>query len=200
MKQKIDCDIDIDLADRNLLLNKISHISATRVERDQIKKHNSGVYLQNIPFDPQNNWATLNYKTAQDRGYFKFDLLNVNIYRDVKDETHLNELMRREPIWELLEQQEFADLLFHVNGHSAVLNIMKPRSVEQLAAVLAMIRPAKRYLIGKDWSLVMQEIWTKPNNGEYYWKKSHAFSYAFAVVVHMNLICDGLINHTPANT
>jgi hypothetical protein len=190
MIHKIDCDIDIDLADRNLLLNKILHISATRSERNQIKKHNSGVYLQNIPFDPRNKWATIDYKTAQDRGYFKFDLLNVNLYRDVKDETHLTQLMHREPIWELLEQQEFADLLFHVNGHSEVLRTMKPRSVEQLAAVLAIIRPAKRYLIGKDWSTVMQEVWAKPDNGEYYWKKSHAFSYAFAVIVHMNLICD----------
>ena len=69
---------------------------------------------------------------------------------------------------------------------------MKPGNIEQLAAVLAMIRPAKRYLIGKDWKTVMQEIWTKPTNGDYYFKKSHAFSYAALVIVHMNLVCESI--------
>jgi hypothetical protein len=62
--------------------------------------------------------------------------------------------------------------------------------VEQLSAVLAMIRPAKRYLIGKDWTTVMREIWTKPTGDDYYFKKSHATAYAMAIVVQMNLICE----------
>jgi DNA polymerase III alpha subunit len=69
---------------------------------------------------------------------------------------------------------------------------MKPRNVEQLAAVLAMIRPAKRYLIGKPWNEVLKEVWTKPENEEYYFKKSHATAYAVAVVVQMNVICESI--------
>ena len=38
----------------------------------------------------------------------------------------------------------------------------------------------------------MKEVWTKPSNGDYYFKKAHAISYAVAVVVHMNLICENL--------
>ena len=53
-----------------------------------------------------------------------------------------------------------------------------------------MIRPAKRYLIGKDWTTVMNEVWTKPEGDEYYFKKAHAIAYAAAVVVQMNLICE----------
>ena len=67
---------------------------------------------------------------------------------------------------------------------------MVPQSIEQLAAVLAMIRPAKRYLIGKDWNTVMGEVWLKPENDEYYFKKAHAVAYAVAIVVQMNLICE----------
>jgi hypothetical protein len=63
-----------------------------------------------------------------------------------------------------------------------------------LAAVLAMIRPAKRYLIGKDWTTIMTEVWTKPENDEYYFKKAHAIAYAAAIVVQMNLICENLTN------
>jgi len=100
--------------------------------------------------------------------------------------------MNTEPLWDLLEQDDFVNLLFHVNGHGSILRQMKPKSVEQLAAILAMIRPAKRYLIGKDWTTVMTEVWTKPENDEYYFKKSHATAYAMAIVVQMNLICEGV--------
>jgi hypothetical protein len=69
---------------------------------------------------------------------------------------------------------------------------MLPKSISQLAAVLAMIRPAKRYLIGEDWNTVNAEVWQKPAGDEYYFKKAHAVAYAAAIVVQMNLICEGL--------
>jgi DNA polymerase III alpha subunit len=69
---------------------------------------------------------------------------------------------------------------------------MKPKTIEQLAAVLAMIRPAKRYLIGQDWNKVLDEVWVKPAGDEYYFKKAHAVAYAHVIVVQMNLICEGI--------
>jgi DNA polymerase III alpha subunit len=100
--------------------------------------------------------------------------------------------MEREPEWQLLEHDDFTNLLFHVSGHGEILRKLQPRTVEQLAAVLAIIRPAKRYLLNKDWETILKEVWTKPENGDYYFKKAHAMSYAFAVVVHINLICEQL--------
>jgi hypothetical protein len=38
----------------------------------------------------------------------------------------------------------------------------------------------------------MMEVWTRPENEEYYFKKAHAVAYAMAVVVQMNLICEGI--------
>ena len=67
---------------------------------------------------------------------------------------------------------------------------MKPTSIEELAMILAMIRPAKRYLVGSDWSVVKNEVWTRPAGDEYFFKKSHAVAYAHAIVVQMNLICE----------
>jgi DNA polymerase III alpha subunit len=89
-------------------------------------------------------------------------------------------------------EDQFVDLLFHLSGHGDVLKKTCPTSVEQLAAVLAMIRPAKRYLIGKNWTTITNEVWTKPETGDYYFKKAHAVSYAMAVIVHMNLLCEQL--------
>jgi len=57
-----------------------------------------------------------------------------------------------------------------------------------------MIRPAKRHLIGKTWPVIMKEVWIKPSDGAYYFKKAHAIAYAHAVVIQMNLICEGLQN------
>ena len=182
-------DIDIDFADRTLILDKLKHRVA---KLDSNKKHNTGVYVTEIPHNPIDNLSTIDYKTAEERGYFKLDFLNVSIYKDVRDENHLVALMEKEPLWSLLLENEFVDLLFHLSGHGDVLKKTCPTSVEQLAAVLAMIRPAKRYLIGKDWNTIMKEVWTKPETGEYFFKKAHAVSYAIAVVVHMNLLCEQL--------
>jgi len=180
-------DIDIDFADRTLILNKLKHRVA---KLDSNKKHNTGVYVTEIPHNPIDNLSTIDYKTAEERGYFKLDFLNVSIYKDIQSEEHVIALMKKEPIWELLLEDQFVDLLFHLSGHGDVLKKTCPTSVEQLAAVLAMIRPAKRYLIGKNWTTIMNEIWTKPETGEYFFKKAHAISYAVAVVVHMNLLCE----------
>lgn len=183
-------DIDIDFADRNIVLNKLKHRVA---KLDTGKKHNTGVYFTEVPHNPLDNVSTLDYKQAEDRGYFKVDFLNVSIYEKVKNEKHLVELMTKQPMWKLLEAKDFSDQVFHLNGHSTILQKLKPTSIEQLAAVLAIIRPSKRYLINKTWEEIMKEVWVKPKEG-YFFKKSHATSYAVAVVVHMNLICEQLHN------
>ena len=189
---KVVCDVDIDFSNRDTLLEKIPHIAASRVEKGEVKRHNTGVYLHKIPFNPITNTASIEYEEAEKRGYFKLDFLNVSVYKDIKNEEHLIKLMEKEPLWELLLQEEFVNLLFHLKGHADVLKKTCPTSVEQLAAVLSMIRPAKRYLIGKDWATIMTEIWTKPANNDYYFKKSHAIAYAHLIVVQMNLICEGI--------
>ena len=185
-------DIDIDFADRTQALTHFKHAAASIVDNGVFKKHNTGVYCTTIPYNPISGISTIDYKQAEDRGYFKIDFLNVNVYDKVKDRKHLLELMNKEPIWDLLQQDEFVDLLFHLNGHGAILRKCCPTSTEQLAAVLAMIRPAKRYLIGKDWTTIMTEVWTKPENEEYYFKKAHAIAYAHVIIVQMNLICEEL--------
>jgi DNA polymerase III alpha subunit len=182
-------DIDIDFANKQNALDNIKHIVAQLKEG---KKHNTGIYVQAIPVDPVSNISTINYKTAEDRGYFKIDFLNVSVYEKVRDRVHLQKLMETDPVWDLLLEDEFVNKLFHVNGHGSILRQVKPTSIEQLAAVLAMIRPAKRYLIGKDWTTIMNEIWVKPENDEYYFKKAHAVAYAHVIVVQMNLICEEL--------
>ena len=185
-------DIDIDFADRTLALEKFKHVTAAINDTGTFKKHNTGVYCTSIPYNPITGLSTIDYKAAEERRYFKIDFLNVGVYKGVRDEAHLTQLMETEPLWDLLLQDDFSNLLFHVNGHGSILKEMAPQSIEQLAAVLGMIRPAKRHLIGKDWNTVLREVWIKPEGDEYYFKKAHAVAYAMAIVVQMNLICESI--------
>jgi len=183
-------DIDIDFLDRDSALNLFKHVGASRVENDRLVKHNTGIYMHEVPVNALTGLCAVPYDIAEQREYFKIDFLNVGLYKGIKDEDHLIYLMNQEPLWDLLLQDDFTSLLFHVNGHGSILKEMQPKNIEQLAAVLGMIRPAKRHLIGKDWTTVMREVWTKPETDDYYFKKSHATAYAVAIVVQMNLICE----------
>lgn len=183
-------DIDIDFLDRERALDLFDHVVASRVEDGKMVKHNTGVYLHDVPVSAVEGLCSVPYNQAEEQGFFKLDFLNVGLYKGIRDEQHLVELMNQEPLWALLEEDDFTDMLFHVNGHGEILRKMKPTSISQLAAVLAVIRPAKRYLVGKDWTTVMDEVWKKPEGDEYFFKKSHATAYAVAIVVQMNLICD----------
>ena len=97
-------DIDIDFADRSIVLDKIKHRVA---KLDTEKKHNTGVYVTEIPHNPVDMLSTIDYEKAEDRGYFKLDFLNVSLYKDIKDEEHLLRLMRNHV--ELLQHEEFTD-------------------------------------------------------------------------------------------
>jgi len=183
-------DIDIDFPDRTKILDVLEYRTAMRKQKNQSLKHNTGIYVQDIPHDPFTNLATLDYETAEERGYQKIDFLNVSIYEGVRDEKHLLELLSNEPIWDLLEHNDIVEKLFHISDHFDIVNKLKPKSIQQLAAVLAIIRPAKRYLADKDWKRIMTEVWQKPEDDRYFFKKSHAIAYAAAIVIQLNLICE----------
>ena len=182
-------DIDIDLKNRDDVLTKLKHIPASIIT-DSVKKHNTGVYFHDMPYDPSTNLSTINYKEAEDLGYFKIDLLNVNIYEYVSNEAHLNRLLEREPDWDLLLNKEIVKQLFHIHDHYDIIAQMQPRSIDQLAMVLAIIRPAKRPLLGESWQTIQKQVWTKPKDNSYYFKKSHAVSYAYAIIVQLNSLCE----------
>ena len=184
----IQSDIDIDFGDRDKILSLIRHIPASMRDEKGIKKHPTGVYITDVTYDPVTSLCALDYKEAEQRNYFKLDLLNVGIYQGVRDELHLVELMK-EPNWERLKEKEFVEKLIHLNRQYNVLQRMPEliNSIPRLAMFLAVIRPAKRSLIGRTYKDISKTVWIDENIG-YTFKKSHAVAYAQLVVVHMNLI------------
>jgi len=188
---KFKSDIDIDFADRDQVLKVLDVTSASMLRDGKLVKHNSGVYATDIPVDPFTGWASLDYDVSEDRGYMKLDLLNVNLYKQVRDEQHLVELMR-EPDWTKLRDKTICDQLIHINNHyDTMLKMPEPvDSIPRLAMLLSVIRPAKKHLIGKTWKDVAKDVWVKPKDDSYYFKKAHAISYAQLVVVNLNLLSE----------
>ena len=183
-------DIDIDFKDRSELIDLLKPVIASRIDTQGVHKHNVGVYFQDIPLDPTSGQASLDYKVAEELGYTKIDFLNLNIYQGVESIEHLDRLVAQEPIWELLEERSIVEKLFQLNSeiNTDVCLGMKPRTLEELAIVIAIVRPGKQYLIGKSWETIRKEIW-QPSE-KYYYKKSHAFGYAMVIAVQLNLIVE----------
>lgn len=185
---KFNSDIDIDFGDREKILSVINYTPAAMRNIKPIRKHATGIYVTDVPYDPVNEMASIDYTEAEKRGYLKLDLLNVHVYNQVKNEQHLVELMK-EPIWSKLNDREFVEKLIHLANHyNSIQKMPEPiDSIPRLAMFLAAIRPAKKHLIGLPWREVSKTIWDKGDDG-YSFKKSHSLAYSILVVVHMNLL------------
>lgn len=185
---KLNADVDIDMGDRDQLLDIIDCIPAAMRNVSPIRRHPSGIYVSDVPYDPINDMAAIDYTEAEKRGYFKIDLLNVHVYEKVKDEEHLSRLMQ-EPDWSMLEDKQTVNQLIHLNNWFTVLSRMQEpvNSIPRLAMFLAAIRPAKQHLLNLTWKEIALTIWDKDQT-DYVFKKSHAIAYAQLVAVHMNLL------------
>jgi hypothetical protein len=186
---KIAADIDIDLANRDQVLALIDYTAASQRKNDQLVRHNSGIYITDIPQDTLNGYASIDYQQAEQRGYFKIDLLNNTVYQLIRDQQHYDQMLAATPPWERLQDRQFVEKIVHINNAWDQLQRMPEPvdTVARMAMFIAVIRPAKRYLQGKTWREVAERIWLAEQDG-YYFKRSHSVAYAHLVTLHMNLV------------
>jgi hypothetical protein len=178
-------DIDIDFADRETVLRLIQHVPA---RQSNGRKHNSGIYVTDIPRDPVNQCAAIDYEEAEQRGYFKLDFLNMGVYQLVRDPAHYEAMLTATPPWERLwTDSTWANQLVHVGNYTDLLRVMKPDSIPRMAAFISIIRPGKAHLQTRPWTEVFASVWDGDESRGYTFKKSHAVSYAALVALHMNL-------------
>jgi hypothetical protein len=182
-------DIDIDLAERDQLLRLIRAIPARQNNNGQVRRHNSGVYVTDIPYDPVNACASIDYETAEQLGYFKIDLLNMSVYQLIQSPEHYTQLLKQEPDWSRLWlDSKWAGHLVHVGNYAELLKSMKPDSIPRMAAFISIIRPGKSHLQHKDWKTVFETVWDGDDSRGFVFKHAHAISYAALVALHMNLL------------
>lgn len=187
-------DIDIDFQTTFTPTSIIPKaVRASMIKEGVLSPHPCGFYLQDIPVDLETNLAAIPHDVAGDYGFFKIDFLHLSLLDRVKSKDHVRELASRDPDWKMLLDRSIVEQLFQIHKHYDVVSQLAPRSVIELADAIALIRPAKKHLIGKyikDRNGVRNELYTKPSNGGYYYKKSHAVSYALTIVLQLNLMND----------
>jgi hypothetical protein len=182
-------DIDLDLADREQVLKLIQATPARQMHQGQVRKHNSGVYVTDIPYDPVNECAALDYEQAEQCGYFKIDLLNMSVYQLIKNPEHYAEMLALKPPWERLwTDPDWAKGLVHIGKYTELLKTMKPDSIPRMAAFISIIRPGKAHLQNSPWEEVFKSVWDGDDSRGFVFRHSHAISYAALVALHMNLL------------
>ncbi len=188
-------DIDLDTKDRPYAASLFPEaVRATQISENRLVPHNSGLYFQKIKVDPTTGNATLPYDWAEECGYFKVDLLPNHVYDLVKDQRELDELLDAEVNWDWFLDKRFYNnvnsryRLTHLSNYHSLMRQYPPKSVEDIAIMIALIRPAKKHLKGKPWDHIKRSIWVKSENEKYAFKKSHAVAFALLVVLHAQLI------------
>ena len=70
-------DIDIDFFDRQQALEHFTHIRASRLDKENLVPHNTGIYVTAIPHNPVTKLSNIEYTQAEDLGYFKLSLIHI---------------------------------------------------------------------------------------------------------------------------
>ena len=180
-------DIDIDMPDRQQVLNLIQHTPARQDAAG--RKHNSGIYVTDIPQDPIHGCAAIDYEAAEQRGYFKLDFLNMSVYQLIQSPEHYEQMLAATPPWQRLwSDAAWTGQLVHVGNYYDLLKEMKPNSIPRMAAFISVIRPGKAHLQRRPWDEVFASVWDGDSSRGFVFKHSHAISYAALVALHMNLL------------
>lgn len=178
-------DIDIDVQNRDKILNEIYHIPATRIE-NEVTKHNTGVYVQDIPYNPLTGYADFDYRDEDYKSCTKIDFIRFSTLDNFISNKQLCNLIDIDPDWTLLKDKEFVEGTTHIHKWYELIKNMNINSVDKLAMFLGIIRPGKEYLRNKNWKEIEEKVWSNEGEG-YSFKKSHAYGYALTIVALMNL-------------
>lgn len=188
-------DIDIDFPTSFNPTKIFPWTRASQVKNGYLTPHVCGVYPQNIPVDQVTKTSAIPYKEAEELGYIKVDMLHLGVYDHFSSREEIQELLQIDPDWGLLLIPEEQKKLFQLSQHGDVLNTVKPRSIEELADVLALIRPGKKQLAKlyvAQRESTRRILYAKDEKG-YSFKKSHAIAYAMVIVLQLHLIATGVL-------
>jgi len=165
-------------------------VRASVCQNEELRPHACGVYPQSMALDKVTGLAAIPYEEAEQLGYLKLDLLHLTVYKHFQSRDEITELLKIEPEWTILQSPSQVAKLFQLSRHIDLLQKVKPRSIEDVADALALIRPGKIELLPlylKDKFNSRPLLYKKGSDG-YSFKKSHAISYAMVVVLQLHLI------------
>lgn len=185
-------DLDIDLKtsfNPQVVFN--TAVQASMIKNDELVKHPCGFYFQNIAVDNITGLSAIPYEEANILGYFKVDFLHLSLLDSIKSKQEVRDLANKEPNWDLLLDKDIVSKLFHVHRHYNLLLQLNPRSVQELADVIALIRPGKRHLLNEyltNKQATRPKLYRGAMDDKSSFKRGHAIAYALNVVLQLNMI------------
>lgn len=187
-------DIDIDVPSKFDVIKTFSGklTRASRVENETLYKHNVGVYFQNIPTDPVTGLAAIPYNDSEEYGFFKMDIIANSALDLFESKDWMNKYIEIDPDWNLLLERENVEKLFHLSKQFEVVYAIKPKSILEIADILALIRRNKIKLLDKYLSnkkAIRKELYMHREGSDM--RKSHALAYALIIVLQLHLIAMG---------
>lgn len=188
-------DIDIDLRSDTPIAKIFAHWPlAMQVVNKRAMKHPCGIHPQAIPTDPLTGLAAIPYKDAETMGYFKIDMLHNSVYNYFESKEEINALLELDPPWELLKSASIVKQLFQISKHFDLIKEIKPKSVDDLADAIALIRPGKRHMVNKyqTHKQEVRKLLYDYTSEDYSFKKGHAIAYAQVIVLQLHLISLGI--------
>lgn len=192
MRRTFDVDIDLPSDYKPSLTQAMVYNEKTQ----SITPHPSGYYFEDVPVDPVTGVCAFDYKWGEERGFMKVDLLTNRVYDSFKTKQDVLDAIVEENIdWTMFDRREVVERLPHLGKHFDIVSRVRPRSVQDLADILALIRPAKigmldSYLQNK--TRVRRNLYLRPTDETAYFKKSHAISYALMIVAYLTVIDGGI--------
>lgn len=183
-------DIDIDISPKTKIGEIFNWCRASLVKEGVLQPHPCGYYPQNIARDKISGLAATPYADAEDRGYYKLDFLNLHVYQHFTSREEIELLLKEEPDWGLLLLPSVQEKLFQLGKHAELLNDLRPRGTDELADVMALIRPGKKILLNlykKDRAATRKMLYVADDTG-YTFKRAHSYAYALVVVLQLHLV------------
>jgi len=182
-------DVDIDVKS-NTKKEKFG-IRAILYNADSMKisPHPSGYYFDtNMPIDKMTGNAAIEAKRAEELGFIKIDLLTNTAYDVFNSKDDVLRAADRTPDWDMLLDKNFIKRLPQLHNQYELVNYIRPRSISELADLLALLRPGKMKFLEdykSDPEKVRRNLYRRSVEG-YHYKKSHAISTAIQIVAIMN--------------
>lgn len=161
-----------------------------------ISPHPSGYYFEEVPVDPVTSLCSFDYEWGDSNGFMKVDLLTNRVYDQFKTKKDVLDAIEEDNVdWSLFQKREIVEKLPHLGKHFETVRDLSPKSIEDVADILALIRPAKRELIPEyklDKKRIRRKLYLRPRDNSIYFKKSHAISYALMIVCYLTVLDGGI--------
>jgi hypothetical protein len=181
-------DVDVDVASHTPKEHFGVRAIIYNADAQKISPHPSGYYVDtNMPVDQLTGNAAIPFKEAEAMGFIKIDLLTNTFYDVFKTKQQVLDALV-EPDWDLLQKDVVIETIPHLHAYADLLRLVKPRDMETLADILALIRPGKtKYLEEylRDKSKVRTNLYRRSPDG-FSFKRSHAIATATLIVAFVN--------------